>query len=87
MLPPKRHRHREPFDIGNLNSSADCLDAQRRIVLAHAAGELDDDLAESLSKSVAAAAKLFDGAAWETRMSAIESRISENAREQQTQKN
>lgn len=79
MLPPRRQRQREPFHLGSLETLSECLTAQRAVALAHAEGTLDDDHAEALGRSIGAAAKLFEGADLESRLTRIEAQLRENA--------
>ncbi|MBS0242653.1 MAG: terminase small subunit [Proteobacteria bacterium] len=63
---------RKAFDLGPLETVSDCLDAQRRITAALAAGELTEAHAEALERRVTATAKLHEGADLAARLERLE---------------
>lgn len=73
--PPKKHAHREPYNIGPLTTLAECTTASQRLAEAVAAGEVDEDHADAIAKRITDTAKLIESSDLEQRLQNLERAI------------
>ena len=75
LCPPLKIAQRPPFDIGSLDRMSDCIVAQRKLVIATATGEIDDDAAISIQRQIEGFAKLLTQGELVERLERLEARM------------
>lgn len=71
MAPSPKHPPRSAFEIGPVETMADALAVQRRLVIAVAAGQIEEDHAAALGAQLAQMVKMHETSELEAKVAAI----------------
>ena len=72
LSPAPRTPAREPYDVGPLESVADCVNALRRIVIDVASGELPGDHSDEIAARIKDQARIMESEEFERRIEVLE---------------